>query len=136
MNDYQRQFKEHVFFPFGGSTLKVNDHAAIPEDHCAYMDAGTYNRLRSVMCRLYEGTGLCYDETRDLANLMDALFGNVIVGPVAGEVATDAVAGEVERLREALAEAVSVLRAVYDDKPYAISEEDLDEWAMPVKEVE
>jgi len=36
---------------------------------------------------------------------------------------------EIKRLREALASAVGVLRAVYNDEPYAINEEDLDEWA-------
>ena len=81
MEDYRRYEKGHVFFPFGGSTLRITDYAAIPDDCLAYVDAETYNRLRSVMCRLYEGTSLCDDETRDLANLMDVLFGKVLVGP-------------------------------------------------------
>ena len=81
MEDYKRYVKEYAFFPQGGSTLRITDYAAIPDDCLAYVDAETYNRLRSVMCRLYEGTGLCGDETRDLANLMHALFDKVLVYP-------------------------------------------------------
>ena len=81
MEDYKRNVQEYAFFPMGGKPLRIVDHAAISDDQCAYVDAETYNRLRSVMCRLYEGTALCGDETRDLANLMHALFGKVLVGP-------------------------------------------------------
>jgi len=81
-SDYPRKQKAHWFHTENRERgLQVTDQAALPDDHCAFVDAEEWNKLRAVMLRLYADVPFAINEARDLANFMHCMIDAALVGP-------------------------------------------------------